>query len=539
MGATARIMAYLGLDNSPFTRVLDQTVVAGEQAAKGLERSFGAHHIFKGILQGMGIGSIEGMVRAIQSPFKRGAEEAERAARTSETMGDITFKSLAGFDNLQQKLSATRAEIKGMPVELAFAEKAVKNLDSGFTGMAKWANPETMSMLTAAGEKIDGIKVKTAQLQAEETKITQELALQAREMDRQLEKIDRAVELFGKSQIAQVDEHFKRAGQLRDEAAQPGLTDSERKSLTLEAEQEFAAGRIGFKQLALQQEAQADKMRELDRKAAELRETSGEKIVALRADEAFYAARAADSARTEAQRAEDAAKARELGIAADQLQVQRAIERRGIEDQIRQIQQETAALGETKGEQILRLKRDAAFHDQRSFDFSRTEKERDADHVRAAQLSAQAAREEYEWKNRALGVDEAARGGGTYRTGVAARQIQRNQTLADQARAQGRYDAALHYDTLARSGMEQFEQADRAGRQASADRAANPLAPGSWDARYASQMAVRNARLSIPGDRGATASSTSSGAVELKSAAGDLKAAAAELKNVQLTVDVD
>lgn len=520
MGASARIMAYLGLDNSPFTRVLDETVVAGEHAVKGLERSFGAHHIFKGLLQGMGIGSIEGMVAAIQSPFKRGAEEADRAAETSERMGDVTFKALQGFGSLQQKLMATRAELKGMPVELDFARQAVEKLDSGFTGVAKWVNPETMELLTAAEGKVDGIKVKTAQLQLEEQRVTEEMALQTRELERQLEKIDRAVTMFGKPQLEQIGEHFKRSGELRREAQKPGLTDAERKSLTVEADQEFAAGRIGFKQLALQEVAHADRMRDLDRKAADIRATTGEKIVGLRREEEFYAKRAADESRTEAQRAEDTVKARELGIAADQLQVQRALERRAIEDQIRQIQEEAGAVGETVGEKILRMKRDAAFYDERSKDLDRTEKERDADHVHAVQLAASAAEAEYHWKNKSLTVDEAAKTlSGRHNTtalGVQARRIQSYGRQAEEARRTGRYALAEHFEGMARNETEDFQKTDRSKR-----------------------AAAQSARLSAGEHASAAASKDGGGAAELKSAASELKGAAAELKNVKIEIELD
>lgn len=529
MGASARIMAYLGLDNSPFTRTLDQTVVAGEQAMKGLERSFGAHHIFKGLLQGMGIGSIEGISAAIQSPFKHGAEEAERAARASEAMGDTTFKALAGFGNLQQKLMATRAQIKGMPVELAFAQKALKDLDSGFTGVIKWVSPETMAAVRAAEANVDSITAKTGELHLEEKRITEEIAQQNREFDRQAEKINRSVLMSGQPIDAQISLHRARAADLKFQAEDRNITDDERKNLRLEAQQELADATIKEKQLALFKLDSADRLMEIDRRGAMLNATSAEKITSLRKEAARFAELGEDASRTEAQQQEDKVKARDLWDQASREELSRTVELHAIEDEIRGIQEASAAVGETTGEKILQLKRDALFYDQRSHDLDRTEKERETDHVRAAQLAASAAEAEYNWKNKSLTVDEAAKTlsgrNSTTTLGVQARRIQSYTRQAEEARRSGRYGMASRYDDLVRNETEEFQKKDWAGR---AGAAAGP-AQSAWDRKYGSEMAAREARFSVA-NRSPSGASMESAAPELKSAAVALKVAAADLK---------
>lgn len=123
MAFVSEIRARLGLDTTPFSRALTKTQAdvgrAANDMGKKLRRSFGAGDLFKGLLQGIGIGSVQAIIDTVTAPFRRGAEDAERMANESAAMLDIFRQqqlALAGqaqrFDILKKKVSELNQDIK-------------------------------------------------------------------------------------------------------------------------------------------------------------------------------------------------------------------------------------------------------------------------------------------------------------------------------------------------------------------------------------------------------------------------------------------
>ncbi len=123
MAFVSEIRARLGLDTTPFSRALTKTQAdvgrAAQDMGKKLQRSFGAGDLFKGLLQGIGIGSVQGVVDTITSSFRTGADDAERMNNESAAMLDIFRQqqlALAGqaqrFDILQKNVSKVNQDIK-------------------------------------------------------------------------------------------------------------------------------------------------------------------------------------------------------------------------------------------------------------------------------------------------------------------------------------------------------------------------------------------------------------------------------------------
>jgi hypothetical protein len=123
MAFVSEIRARLGLDTTPFSRALTKTQAdvgrAAQDMGKKLQRSFGAGDLFKGLLQGIGIGSVQAIIDTVTAPFRRGAEDAERMANESAAMLDVFRQqqlALAGqaqrFDILKKKVSELNQDIK-------------------------------------------------------------------------------------------------------------------------------------------------------------------------------------------------------------------------------------------------------------------------------------------------------------------------------------------------------------------------------------------------------------------------------------------
>lgn len=173
------------------------------------------------------------------------------------------------------------------------------------------------------------------------------------------------------------------------------------------------------------------------------------------------------------------------------------------QEEIADIEAEAAALGESTSEKIARLKNEAYEALKKSADATLTLQERDAQRVKSAEKLAQAAKVEYEWKNKPLSVSDATKTPAGRRNttaqGLRAQRIEANTKKALAARQMGRYDEAARLDGEIRTDMEAFEKADRAGMAGGKQQASMgdsvAARPSAWDLKYGAQIAARNKAL--------------------------------------------
>lgn len=176
----------------------------------------------------------------------------------------------------------------------------------------------------------------------------------------------------------------------------------------------------------------------------------------------------------------------------------RASDRTNAES-IQKIQRESAAIGETRGESILRLKREAHDLDRKSRDLTRSEDDRRALRVQAAEKLSAAAKAEYDWRVKTVSLADSLKmpGGGANTTaqGVRARRIASYREKSTQARAEGRYGTAAHYSELANELEDTFFSTDREGMKGAIGKERKGPALSEWDKKYGGQLADRQKRI--------------------------------------------
>lgn len=181
MAFVSEIRARLGLDTTPFSRALTKTQAdvgrAAQDMGKKLQRSFGAGDLFKGLLQGIGIGSVQGIVDTITSGFRRGAEDAERMNNESAAMLDIFRQqqlALAGqaqrFDILKKKVSEVNQDIK-------VQEKLVADLEANPINLI---SPGGREEVQKAKDELSRLRIEAAKADAQ---VKTEIALTNRRTD--------------------------------------------------------------------------------------------------------------------------------------------------------------------------------------------------------------------------------------------------------------------------------------------------------------------------------------------------------------------
>lgn len=90
---SAELMARLGLDITGFQRGLARVGPSVDQAAKSVRQTFAGTELFRGLLQGIGIGSVQQIAQAFVSPFREAAKNAEDLATATE-------RSLAAMEQM-------------------------------------------------------------------------------------------------------------------------------------------------------------------------------------------------------------------------------------------------------------------------------------------------------------------------------------------------------------------------------------------------------------------------------------------------------
>jgi hypothetical protein len=175
MSLSSQIMAKLGMNIEAFKNGLSlastQVSRFGDQTGAILKKKFNLGDAFKGVLQGIGIASVQGIADALVAPFKAAAEQASRMADASEQTADSVERMIAlrqteqqQLDTLISKQQRLNAEI-GKPAELGFLRDTLAKIAeaAGFYGISlKLANNEAANTAKLAED------IRKNQLAAEE-----------------------------------------------------------------------------------------------------------------------------------------------------------------------------------------------------------------------------------------------------------------------------------------------------------------------------------------------------------------------------------
>lgn len=129
MAFSSEIRFKIGADTSAFSKGMVQLQSIAGAANKTIERRFGMKEAFKGILQGVGIGSVKAIEQAVQGPFIRAMETAKEMASLTAATLQSTLKNIGNAGGPQRQLQLQRQELKDMNVDIAAQKKLVADLN--------------------------------------------------------------------------------------------------------------------------------------------------------------------------------------------------------------------------------------------------------------------------------------------------------------------------------------------------------------------------------------------------------------------------
>lgn len=181
MAFVSEIRARLGLDTTPFSRALTKTQAdvgrAAQDMEKKLQRSFGAGDLFKGLLQGIGIGSVQGIVDTITSGFRRGADDAERMNNESAAMLDIFRQQQLALAGQAQRFEILKKKVSEVNQDIKVQEKLVSDLEANPINLI---SPGGREEVQRAKDELSRLRIEAAKADAQ---VKTEIALTNRRTD--------------------------------------------------------------------------------------------------------------------------------------------------------------------------------------------------------------------------------------------------------------------------------------------------------------------------------------------------------------------
>lgn len=152
MAFVSEIVAKMGLDTTSFKAALTKTTAdvgrAGDDIGRKLNRAFGAGDVFRGLMQGLGIQSVQSLVDKLTEGFKEAADQAQEIERITANTASIYEEIFAARRTDEQNLAELRKQDVRLAQEAAdIDKKRVRDVFSvSRTGEVRKVGEETVAL---------------------------------------------------------------------------------------------------------------------------------------------------------------------------------------------------------------------------------------------------------------------------------------------------------------------------------------------------------------------------------------------------------
>lgn len=168
MAFVAEVKAKLGLDTTDFQRALTKTTAdlgrIGNETERKLRRSFGGDDAIKGLLQGMGIGSVEQIADLVQRPFRMAMERAQAMVGMTGQLRDIQTKEIGALRGPVAALGEMERDLKGVSREMEIQQKLIEDLKAN---PLTYISPTALGLLQEAEAELRRLTVEQANLNSQ------------------------------------------------------------------------------------------------------------------------------------------------------------------------------------------------------------------------------------------------------------------------------------------------------------------------------------------------------------------------------------
>lgn len=161
MAFTSEVTAKLNLDKSGFDRTMTQVVAsvgkAGAEINARLEKAFSFKDVFKGLMQGIGIGSVQQIIGTVTGYFESQARSAQTLEERTGKAVDAQREYALSVASVADRYKILRKQVQDLNVDIEMQQKLVNDLRSN---PLTFINESSRKELEAAEKKLGELQDK-------------------------------------------------------------------------------------------------------------------------------------------------------------------------------------------------------------------------------------------------------------------------------------------------------------------------------------------------------------------------------------------
>ena len=163
MAASSEIRFKIGADTSALSTAFVKAQSIAATAGKQIEKKLGMKDAFKGLMQGIGIGSVDAIADAVVRPFQVAYERAKDMVNLTSRLVEIQTREITATGGRKAAVDAMKREVNTLSRDIEDQQKLVASLD---TPIAK-VNPMAAGLLRDAEQELVNLKVRQAEVQSQ------------------------------------------------------------------------------------------------------------------------------------------------------------------------------------------------------------------------------------------------------------------------------------------------------------------------------------------------------------------------------------
>lgn len=166
MAFSNEVRFKIGADTSALSKgfVAAQSIAA--TAGQQIQKKLGLKDAFKGLMQGIGIGSVQGITDLITRPFELGYERAKDILGLTTRLREITTAEITAGAGRVTVVRETQREIKDLNRDIEIQQQLVTDLNAN---PLNFVSPQGMALMREAETELTALKVRQAELQSKLT----------------------------------------------------------------------------------------------------------------------------------------------------------------------------------------------------------------------------------------------------------------------------------------------------------------------------------------------------------------------------------
>lgn len=175
MAFSSEVRFKIGADTSALSKAFVAAESAAATAGAIIHKKLGMKHLFQGLLQGIGIGSVESIANLVARPFEIAYERSKDVLGLTSRLREISTAEIVATGGQVAALREMRREVKDLNVDIEIQQKLVHDLESN---PLTFINERSLTMLREAEHELTALKVRQAEVQS---KLTMAIKTQQRE----------------------------------------------------------------------------------------------------------------------------------------------------------------------------------------------------------------------------------------------------------------------------------------------------------------------------------------------------------------------